>query len=76
MFGANHILVHHSFGGLKAYFQPKVNNVGVKLHVIHSHTVTPFDAPGKKPFENTVGKGEMACNEQFRLLFPQCFLPV
>ena len=28
-----------------------------------------------KSFENTVGKGEMARNEQF-LLFPQCFLPV
>ena len=27
-----------------------------------------------KPFENTVGKGEIARNEQF-LLFPQCFLP-
>ena len=38
----------------------------------HSHTVTPFDAPGKKPFENTVGKGEIARNEQF-LLFQQCF---
>ena len=36
----------------------------------HSHTITPFDAPGKKPFENTVGKGEIARNEQF-LLFPQ-----
>ena len=30
---------------------------------------------GKKPFENTVGKGEIAHNEQI-LLFPQCFLPV
>ena len=28
-----------------------------------------------KSFENSVGKGEIACNEQF-LLFPQCFLPV
>ena len=28
-----------------------------------------------KPFENTVGKGEIDRNEQF-LLFPQCFLPV
>ena len=28
-----------------------------------------------KSFENTVGKGEIARNEQF-LLFPQCFLPV
>ena len=27
---------------------------------------------GNKPFENTVGKGEFAGNEQF-LLFPQCF---
>ena len=26
-------------------------------------------------FENTVGKGEIARDEQF-LLFPQCFLPV
>ena len=40
-----------------------------------SHTMTSFDAPGKKPFENTVGKGEIASNEQF-LLFPQCFLPI
>ena len=31
--------------------------------------MTPFDASGKKPFENTVGKGEIARNEQF-LLFP------
>ena len=28
-----------------------------------------------KTFENTVGKGEIARNEQF-LLFPQCFLSV
>ena len=28
-----------------------------------------------RPFENTVGKGEIARNEQF-LLFPQSFLPV
>ena len=42
----------------------------------HSHTMTPFDAPQEnKLFENTVGKGEIARNEQF-LLFPQCFLPV
>ena len=37
--------------------------------------MTPFDTPGKKPFENTVGKGKTAHNEQF-LLFPQCFLSV
>ena len=27
-----------------------------------------------KSFENTVGKGEIACDEQF-VHFPQCFLP-
>ena len=27
-----------------------------------------------KSFENTVGKGEIACNKQF-LLFPQCVIP-
>ena len=30
---------------------------------------------GDKAFENTMGKGEIARNEQF-LLFPQCFLPI
>ena len=35
--------------------------------------MTPFDALRKKPFKNTVGKGEIAHNEQF-LLYPQCFL--
>ena len=29
--------------------------------------------PQYKSFENTVGKGEIACDEQF-LLFSQCFL--
>ena len=47
----------------------------MQFNLTHSHAMTPFDAPGKKPFENTVGKGEIAHNEQF-LLFPQCFLPV
>ena len=35
-----------------------------------------FDKNGRKlskQVENTVGKGEIACYEQF-LLFPQCFL--
>ena len=58
-----------------------INLVIVKLQFLcnlvfiftHSHTMTPFDAPGKQTFENTVGKGEIARNEQF-FLFPQCFL--
>ena len=33
------------------------------------HFLTPL---GNMPFQNTVGKGEIAHNEQF-LLFPQCF---
>ena len=47
----------------------------LSLLCINSHTMTPFDAPGKKPFENTVGKEEIARNKQF-LLFTHCFLPV
>ena len=31
--------------------------------------MTSFDTPEKQAFENTVGKGEIACNEQF-LFFP------
>ena len=34
-----------------------------------------FTCPHYKTFENTVGKGEIARNEQF-LLFPHCFLSV
>ena len=37
--------------------------------------MTPFTPLENKCFENTVGKGEIARNEQF-LLFPQFFLPV
>ena len=37
--------------------------------------MTPIDACGKQAFENTMGKGEIARNEQF-LLFPQCFHPI
>ena len=33
-----------------------------------------FMCPKYKSLENTVGKGEIACNKQF-LLFPHCFLP-
>ena len=34
-----------------------------------------FNCLQYKPFENTMGKGEIAHNEQF-LLFAQSFLPV
>ena len=37
-------------------------------------TTLTFNDPMKKPFENTVGKGENAGDQHF-LLFPQCFLP-
>ena len=39
-----------------------------------SQTSLVFTCLQYKSFENTVGKGEIARNEQF-LLFPQCFLP-
>ena len=38
-----------------------------------SHTSPGFTCLQYKSFENAVGKGEIARNEQF-LLFPQCFL--
>ena len=38
-----------------------------------SQTSPSFQCLQYKSFENTVGKGEIARNEQF-LLFPQCFL--
>ena len=34
-----------------------------------------FMCPQYNSFENTVGKGEIACNQQF-LLFPRCFLDI
>ena len=46
--------------------RPEPNNVLI-LYSIDTH----FDA--STAFENIVGKGEIARNEQF-LLFPQCFL--
>ena len=41
----------------------------------HSQTSPGFYVSFYKPFENTVGKGEIARNKQF-LLFPQRFLPI
>ena len=32
------------------------------MHLIHSHTMTGL---GKKPFENIVGKGKIACTSNF-----------
>ena len=56
--------------------------VYINLRTCHKEIFNPFPhydtflTPlGNKPFENTVGKGEIARNDQF-LLFPQCFLPV
>ena len=39
-------------------------------NLTHSHTMTPFHTPGKKPFENIVEKGKIARYKQF-LLFPR-----
>ena len=52
-------------------------------HSLHLFTIKSddnfeFNGNGKKFskwVENTVGKGEIACYEQF-LLFPQCFLKI
>ena len=42
--------------------------------LILSQTSPGFHMSVEQVFENTVGKGEIACNEQF-LLLPQCFQP-
>ena len=48
---------------------PYVKNNYVTLHSTDTH----FEASKADTFENIVGKGEIARNEQF-LFFPQCFL--
>ena len=47
----------------------------VKPVLTLSQTSPGFYVSAFKVFENTVGKGETARNEQF-LLFSQCFLPI
>ena len=66
------ILLHHD------YFHHQPTHVEHKLLCM----INPFPTQwhlltslGNKPFENFVGKGEIAGNEQF-LLFLQCFLPI
>ena len=36
-----------------------------RYELTYFHTMTPFDASGKEAFENTVGKGEIACKSNF-----------
>ena len=45
-----------------AYFRCLVKSLHFYDTLTHSHTMTPL---GNKPFENTVGKGEIARNENF-----------
>ena len=58
-----------SGNGLTVYYMTKFLNLTL------SQTSPGFTCLQYKSFENTVGKEEIACNEQF-LLFSQCFLPV
>ena len=55
-------------------YQQSVTTIVSKAFFLltHSHTMTPFDAPGKQAFENTVGKGEIARYKQF-LFFSTVF---
>ena len=78
--GCQHFLLFPCFLSLTANFKFSATFIlssanAFNLHWYEKFTMTPFDTPGNKPFENTVGKGEIARNKQF-LLFPQCFLPV
>ena len=75
-FLSSHCYDWASFSGLQTNCKGilfKLSGSSKEALVLHNfHTMTPFDAPGNKPFENTMGKGEIARNEQF-LFFPQCF---
>ena len=52
------------------------NQLTIKLFVLlFSKQALVFICLQYKPLENTEGKGEIACNEQF-LLFPKCFLSI
>ena len=65
-----------SFNFLVTFILSSANAIllfGKELNL--SQTSPGFYMSQYKSFENTVGKGEIARNEQF-LLFPQCFLPI
>ena len=49
--------------------------MGVLFNPVPNKPCMVFTCLQFKPFENTVGEGEIASNEKF-LLFPLCFLPV
>ena len=53
---------------------PSLNGLSIFAHfTLTLYSInTHFDASTKSAFENIVGKGEIARNEQF-LLFPRCF---
>ena len=55
------------------YFLPMIYTDKATLSL--SQTSPGFYVSALNSFENTVGKGEIALNEQF-LLFPQCFIPM
>ena len=66
--------MHQQQPALKTLWEKK--NLTLWFIDIHFPNQTlVFTCLSYKTFENTVGKGEMARNEQF-LLFPKCFLPI
>ena len=62
------------FGSLKFVVWERVNPFPNKLKFLRVCSTSLLKTLWEKISENTVGKGEIARNEQF-LLFPQCFLP-
>ena len=55
-------------------FNTVLNNTSYLVNPFPNQTLY-FKSMHYKPFENTVGKGEIARYEQF-LLCPKCFLPI
>ena len=57
------------------YYDPRSRLFQGNLMVTYTvyHTISTFNSAKEEDLENTLGKGENACNQHF-LLFPHCFL--
>ena len=61
------IALYEQFFLLSQYFQKTFTADTLKTREMVNpfHTMTPFASLGKKPIENIVGKGEIACTSNF-----------
>ena len=55
----------HGYTGVNCETKVSLPFILVYHQLNHTDTMTPFDGLVKKPFENIVGKGEIACTSNF-----------